>query len=1012
MKNTIQNKHKVNYLDALNRTNYEKENEENKIKLFLMSLFGLKKTKTVLILFLFSFLNLNTFGQSANIPRWLNQTKNPMFKETMTLAGVFAYGIPNQATTLQLVRQRGFNRARVDMNWYDVENQGSGGTYDFTEKKAVRDILVNSGLQDPIYILDYNNKIYRSPPTINGGEAGITTQANRTAFANYAKAAVQYFSITNNIKGMIWEIWNEQDETRFWYDENNVPTNNAKPSDYVALVQETVAAIRSVDPNAYIICGGFARPYIKFPQFLKNCIAGGLCQGLDGLAIHSYEYMDAFNINPGSVHPGRLENQEISHDTIRQWMTRYNNGKVIPIVDTEFGIDANQASWLNNGWGTSKDDARAKYYIRHYLDQYYGKVFMSSLYSLNAGGAEAIFNISDGTLPMSKATTYARNLLGDLRGTNLNYGDIDKTHAINFKPDNCTTGANQIIALWSTSLTQQITFPTPITIKEIRDVYGNSLGGAQTLSNYTLNEKTTGPVYLVLDCSIPITPGTNSIDYICKTKMAPVIDGLVENSWSAISPYTIGNLISGTASSAADLSASFKATWDNTAVYFLVDVKDDSLKYDSGTSPWDDDAVEVFIDGNNDKAITYDANDHQFTFRWSDNSVYSYQNGTLVTTNPAGVSFAQQTIAGGYRMEIKILWSSIGAVAANNKLIGFDMHVNDDDNGGTRDAKITRIGTADNASVRTDVFGVLKLSSESCFYPACTSTSAPIIDGIVDASWSKVSADSLNTVIGVVKSLSDLSATYKMNWDNTNIYFLVDVKDDTLKNDSGTAPWDDDAVEVFIDGKNEKTSTYDTNDHQFLFRINDNTIYSYQNGASVGTPAGVVFSQGTLAGGYRMEIKISWAAIGIPLPSAGSLLGLDIHVDDDDNGGTRDSKKTWKDPTDNASKNPSLFGIIALDQNACDPLATGISNSIEQSKIEIFPNPVTSSATLSIDATLGKYQISIYNTVGQIVYSKLIDKTGTEKIEVNIPINQLSPGMYLINVIGENNILRTRIIKE
>jgi oligosaccharide reducing-end xylanase len=41
-------------------------------------------------------------------------------------------------------------------------------------------------------------------------------------------------------------------------------------------------------------------------------------------------------------------------------------------------------------------------------------------------------------------------------------------------------------------------------------------------------------------------------------------------------------------------------------------------------------------------------------------------------------------------------------------------------------------------------------------------------------------------------------------------------------------------------------------------------------------------------------------------------LGLDVHVDDDDDGGDRDGKLTWKAKQDDAWQNPSLFGGAIL----------------------------------------------------------------------------------------------------
>jgi len=47
-------------------------------------------------------------------------------------------------------------------------------------------------------------------------------------------------------------------------------------------------------------------------------------------------------------------------------------------------------------------------------------------------------------------------------------------------------------------------------------------------------------------------------------------------------------------------------------------------------------------------------------------------------------------------------------------------------------------------------------------------------------------------------------------------------------------------------------------------------------------------------------------------PSAGKKIGLDVHVNDDDDGGDRDTKLTWYGKQDNAWQNPGIFGTAEL----------------------------------------------------------------------------------------------------
>lgn len=192
----------------------------------------------------------------------------------------------------------------------------------------------------------------------------------------------------------------------------------------------------------------------------------------------------------------------------------------------------------------------------------------------------------------------------------------------------------------------------------------------------------------------------------------------------------------------------------------------------------------------------------------------------------------------------------------------------------------------------------------------CNAVTPPIIDGF-GGEWSETSYALSNILLGTINSPSDLSATFQIQWDNNYLYVLGNVQDDNLINDSA-AEYQDDGIEVFIDGGNEKGTTYDSNDHQLMFRVNDNDIHDYSGGQV--NPAGVTFAQNATATGYTMEIRIAWSFIGVN-PAGGMPLGIDIQVNDDDDGGDRDKKMSWNALIDQSWNDPSTFGTVTL--NLC-----------------------------------------------------------------------------------------------
>lgn len=186
-------------------------------------------------------------------------------------------------------------------------------------------------------------------------------------------------------------------------------------------------------------------------------------------------------------------------------------------------------------------------------------------------------------------------------------------------------------------------------------------------------------------------------------------------------------------------------------------------------------------------------------------------------------------------------------------------------------------------------------------------TSVPIIDGNIDALWNNYNAENIENILaGNAVPNSDFSAWFKATWDQDNLYILVFVTDESKINDSGDVWWDD-AVEIYIDIENNKLTSYGSTDYQYSFRWNDLNIHSSNGGTN-----NVDFKIAGRSNGYTLETKFPWSTLGERNPKNGTLLGLDVHVHDDDNGGERDNKISWYAKTDQSWSNPSLFATVNL----------------------------------------------------------------------------------------------------
>jgi len=155
----------------------------------------------------------------------------------------------------------------------------------------------------------------------------------------------------------------------------------------------------------------------------------------------------------------------------------------------------------------------------------------------------------------------------------------------------------------------------------------------------------------------------------------------------------------------------------------------------------------------------------------------------------------------------------------------------------------------------------------------------PAIDGTAEDLWSEAREYKIRNVIySPISSDEDFSASYKAMFDTENLYLLVDVTDDNLKNDSDEY-WLDDCIEVFVDADNSKSNNYGDNDYQYYFEWDDASPGMGE--ARRGRTDNVNFAIARTKTGYRAEIRLPWSTLGTK-PSAGSRIGLDVHVNDDD----------------------------------------------------------------------------------------------------------------------------------
>jgi hypothetical protein len=91
-------------------------------------------------------------------------------------------------------------------------------------------------------------------------------------------------------------------------------------------------------------------------------------------------------------------------------------------------------------------------------------------------------------------------------------------------------------------------------------------------------------------------------------------------------------------------------------------------------------------------------------------------------------------------------------------------------------------------------------------------------------------------------------------------------------------------------------------------------------------------------------------------------------------------------------------------------ITSGITKIVNKSKFMLYPNPATNMVNLSFDnQATEQAEIQIFNIIGKEVISENAT-VGNGKV-VSINVEMLSPGMYFVKVITNNNMYVEKFIK-
>ncbi|KRF10089.1 hypothetical protein ASG89_00675 [Paenibacillus sp. Soil766] len=327
------------------------------------------------------------------------------------------------------------------------------------------------------------------------------------------------------------------------------------------------------------------------------------------------------------------------------------------------------------------------------------------------------------------------------------------------------------------------------------------------------------------------------------------------------------------------LQAEVKTLWDEQHVYARVAVKD--------ITKTATDQIELFVDDNGIKKYTFARNDVHIT------------EGTDGYVLQAAIP-----IAGTLGKQVKF------------DIRASDMGINDGTEHGSNGVIVSWSdprNTQDN-----DVLGYGILTYIDAVIAASASYGTPAIDGEMDSKWANAPVYTTDVMVEQHNN-AVAKAQLRAMWDEHNLYVYAVVLDSKLS-DANANAWEQDSMEIFVDQNNGKTDSYQGDDGQY--RIN------FKNVKTVGghaTQNNYTSATKIMDGGYVVEAAIALDTI---TPQAGTVIGFDFQVNNDQDGGSRDSVFSWSDPTGQSYQNTSRFGILKLDQVQASDSSTSQTSSV------------------------------------------------------------------------------------
>lgn len=269
-------------------------------------------------------------------------------------------------------------------------------------------------------------------------------------------------------------------------------------------------------------------------------------------------------------------------------------------------------------------------------------------------------------------------------------------------------------------------------------------------------------------------------------------------------------------------------------------------------------------------------------------------NGQSVVASGAELqrTAARSTGSAGYRttVEVPLPGANLGQVVDVNVSV-------------TNDSVTTRWAGTGTGSVT--------LVEEYSYRSVPEASESPIIDGVIGAAeWRN--ASEVETRKNQQEPLAKGRA--KLLWRDQTLYVLAQVEDPSV-DWTGSDPWIQDSIELYLDRGNAKHGSYRASDTQI--RIGANGAISFGTGNEAAQLEAVDFAVTLTESGYFIEL-----AVGLfdDFAGPGTLHGLDFQINDA-TAGARIGMSNWADATGMGYQSTARWGVIELEpkENSAPP---------------------------------------------------------------------------------------------